>query len=147
MIHSFRSRALVSVALAGTAVSAVVAAGLGPADAAPAGHTLRLDTMQITDVMVHGVDVATDQDRQHGTVTGYDVTSCQINVHTHVANCEAAVARAGGMLFGHARINLSTGSGHGVITGGTGQFHGVSGTITVRAAGPDAAKIKLVYHS
>jgi hypothetical protein len=75
------------------------------------------------------------------------VTSCRIHLTTRVADCQAAIARAGGMIFGHAKVDLATGAGHGVITGGTGKFKGVRGTIVTQASSPTSTKVTLVYHS
>ena len=146
MFQGIRRRVVVPLALAGVAAG-VAASGFGAADAATVRHTLRLTAVQISDVMVRGVDVATDRDMQHGKVTGYDVTSCRIHLSTRTATCQVAVARAGGMIVGRARINLATGAGHGVITGGTGTFSGARGTISTRATGPATTRVTLVYHS
>lgn len=140
-MNTMKKAAAALGATAAIAASAALATGQD-AVAQATRQTLSFTTHQLQDRIVHGVDVATDKDLQHGVVTGYDVTSCVINVHTRVASCDVAVARAGGMLFGHANINVQTGHGTGRIFGGTRTFHGATGTITV-----DMPHVTLVFTS
>lgn len=138
-------------ALAVGAASVAVAAGLSSAGAATGdtsstAHTMRFISTQIKDVMANDVDVATDRNSWKGKTVGYDVTSCTIDLQTHVATCKVALARAAGLLYANANVNLDTGRGSGKITGGSGGFHGVTGTVTV-APGPsqDSNKITINY--
>jgi len=120
--------------VAGTSALAVAAVGLGldgPAAAHAVTHTMTFKTHQITDRIVHDVDVATDKNVAHGSVVGYDVTSCRVNVQTHIARCQVALARAGGLMYSRAHVNVVTNRGGGTVTGGTGRFAGASGTISV----------------
>lgn len=75
--------------------------------------------------------MATDKNLQNGKVVGYDVTSCAINIHTHIARCDVALARAAGLMYLHAHVNVDTGQGGGTVTGGTRRFAGATGSITV----------------
>jgi hypothetical protein len=120
--------------LAGAAALTTAAAGLaldGPASAHAVTHTMTFTNHQIADKIVDGVDVATDKNVQHGTLVGYDVTSCRINVSTHIARCTVALARGAGLMYARAHLNVVTGHGSGLVTGGTGRFAGATGTITV----------------
>lgn len=131
------TRRLVALAAGAAALgggTATALLGAGAASAQAPTHTFTLVNRQLQDTMVNGVDVATDKDLQHGSVTGYDVTSCKVNIVSHAARCDVALARAGGLLIGHARVNLDTGAGTGAITGGTRQFQGASGTMTIAGA-------------
>jgi hypothetical protein len=110
-----------------------IAFAAGPAPAAAPMHTFTIVNHQLQDAMVNGVDVATDKDLQHGAVTGYDVTACRVDITTHIARCDVALARAGGVLIGRARVNLDTGHGSGTVTGGTRQFQGATGTFAIAA--------------
>jgi hypothetical protein len=137
--------------LAASAATIVVAAGLGSAVAATGGtsatsHTMRFISTQIKDVMANDVDVATDKNSWKGKTVGYDVTSCTISLQTHVATCKVALARAEGLLYANAKVNLDTGKGNGKVTGGSGGFHGATGTVTI-APGPsqDTNKITINY--
>jgi hypothetical protein len=120
--------------LAGGAALATATVGLGLDGAASAHavtHTMTFRTPQIQDRIVNGIDVATDKNVQNGTVVGYDVTSCAVNVDTHIARCDVALARAAGLMYARARVNVVTNKGAGTVTGGTRRFAGASGTITV----------------
>ena len=119
-----------TVAAAG-ALAALTLAATVPASAHTTRHTLTISSRQLQDRIVRGVDVATDKDVQHGTVTGYDVTSCRVNTRTHTTRCDVAVARSGGVMLGRASVNLNTGRGSGTVLGGTRAFHGATGTISV----------------
>jgi hypothetical protein len=135
-------------AVLGTAAVVAGAAGVSAAPAAPTTHTLRLTTAQIKDVIVKGVDVATDSDMQKGKTTGYDVTSCVIDSNTHKASCTVAVARSKGLIVGRAVVNVLTGKGSGKVTGGTRSFKGARGTITVApGSSANTSKITLRYHN
>lgn len=137
--------------LAAGVAAVAVAAGLTSAGAATGStsttsHTMRFISTQIKDVMTNDVDVATDKNTWKGKTTGYDVTSCTLNLQTHDATCKVALARATGLLYANAKVNLDTGKGNGKITGGSGGFHGATGTVTV-APGPsqDTNKITINY--
>ena len=129
-----------SVALTESAAVAAPAAAR-----ATTSHTLHLVAKQLRDVMVNRTDVATDKDVQNGKTTGYDVTSCAINVDTHMANCTVALARHNGLLIGHAKIDVQTGHGSGTITGGTRAMRGATGTISV-APGSSSGSTKITVH-
>jgi len=114
----------------GTAIA--FAAGTTPA-AAPT-HTFTIVNHQLQDAIVHGVDIAADKDLQQGSVTGYDVTACRVDITTHIARCDVALARTGGVLIGRAHVNVDTGLGSGTVTGGTRQFQGATGTFAIHDA-------------
>jgi hypothetical protein len=123
---------ITAVAGAAAAAGAALAFGLGQSASAHAvTHTMTFTTHQITDKIINGADVATDKNLRHGVVIGYDVTSCRVNVNTHVARCSVAIARAGGLMYARAHVNVETNKGGGVVTGGTGRFAGATGTIDV----------------
>jgi hypothetical protein len=136
----------VVVVLAGAGALAAGALGASGASAGSASHTLKMSSLQIKDVMVNGVDVAADRDVQGGKTTGFDATSCLINPKTFTATCDVALARADGMLYGHAVINVQTGKGSGTVTGGTRAYKGSTGTISVAPGpNPNSPQITIVY--
>lgn len=127
------TRRLVAIG-AGTAALAggtALAFAATAASAAAPMHSFTVVNHQLQDTIVNGVDIATDKDLQHGSVTGYDVTSCRVDIATHVARCDVALARTGGVLIGRAHVNIDTGHGSGVVTGGTRQFQGATGTFMI----------------
>lgn len=120
--------------VAGAAALGIAAIGLGLDGAASAHavtHTMTFTNRQIADKVINDVDVASDKNLKHGTVVGYDVTSCRIDLDTHVAHCAVALSRPVGLMYARAHINVDTGRGGGAVTGGTGRFAGATGTITV----------------
>jgi hypothetical protein len=128
-----KAQRLAALAAAAAALGSgtAIAVAAGTAQAAAPTHTFTIVNHQLQDVLVNGVDIASDKDLQHGSVTGYDVTSCRVDITTHVARCDVALARSGGILIGHARVNLDTGHGGGIVTGGTRQFQGATGTFAI----------------
>jgi hypothetical protein len=142
-------RAALATGMAAVAVAAgitVAAAATGNTSATT--HTMRFVGTQINDVISNDVDVATDKNTWKGKTTGYDVTSCAIDIHTHVAACKVAVARAGGILYGRAKVNVDTGRGSGTVTGGSGRFHGATGTMTISpGSNENSNKITITYQA
>jgi len=137
--------------LAAGAAATVVAAGISVAaastgSASATSHTMRFVGAQIQDVMAHDKDVATDKDTTKGETVGYDVTSCAVDIQTHVATCTVAVARAKGILYGRAKVNVDTGKGTGTVTGGLGGYKGATGSVTI-SPGPNqnSTKITITY--
>lgn len=125
----------ITLVAAGAAI-AITAIGLGvdgPASARVASHTMTFKTHQIADKTIGSSDVATDRNSRAGGVVGYDVTSCKIDINTSVAHCDVALARAAGLMYARAHINVDTGRGSGVVTGGTRRFAGATGTLAVAA--------------
>jgi len=139
------------VAAAAGLAAVLVAGGISVAGAATGSasatsHTMRFVGTQIKDVQLGYVDVATDNNTSKGKTTGYDVTSCVIDIHTHVAACKVAIARAKGILYGHAKVNVDTGEGSGTVTGGSGGFHGATGTMTIKpGANENSNRITVNY--
>jgi hypothetical protein len=135
-----------TVGAIGGVAAALCLTGVGAASASTSNHTLRITATQTSDTIVNGADVATDRDEQQGRTTGYDVTSCLVDVRTHLAHCDVALARPNGVLYGHATIDVRTGTGHGRITGGLRSLSGAHGTISVApGSSPDVSMITISY--
>lgn len=123
----------IAAGAATVAALASVAVGIGldgPASAHAVTHTLTFKTQQISHKVIGNVDVAANKELQNGAVTGYDATSCRLDLQTHVAHCDVAAARAAGLIYAHVSIHLDTNRGSGVVTGGTRRFAGATGTVT-----------------
>jgi hypothetical protein len=141
-----RKAAVGRLAVASAIAVTATVAGVSAAGAAGSTHTMRFVGKQIQDVQVHDTDVATDTNTHKGKTLGYDVTSCVINLETHVGNCTVAVARAEGILYARATVNLDTGKGTGKVTGGSGAFRGASGTADIEpGSSPDSNTITITY--
>ncbi|HSP38602.1 MAG TPA: hypothetical protein VLR26_12695 [Frankiaceae bacterium] len=133
-------------AISGVA-TALCLTGVGAASASTSNHTIRITATQTSDTIVNGADVATDRDEQQGRTTGYDVSSCLVDVTTHLANCDVALARPNGVMYGHSTVDARTGIGHGRITGGLRSLSGARGTISVApASAPNVSMITITYH-
>jgi len=131
-MSKFFSRATLGLAAVGLAVSGVaVAPQLGSAAPAKATtHTLRLAAHQTAN---HNfppnkfVGAETDRSPATGKVRGYDVIRGSFNFTTHVVKIDASVALKRGLITAHL-----TGKGqtfNGVLTGGTGKYQTIKGTI------------------
>ncbi len=131
------------VVLVGAAVAAV--AGTQAASAAGKSTTLRLTSTQIKDSIVQGVDIAASRDAQAGKTAGYDVTSCTVDPRTHLAACDFALARPGGLIIGRVKVDVTTGRGSGVVTGGTRRLAGAHGTVTVAPGAQGSSVITLTF--
>ena len=115
----------------GVGALAAVGLGLGTASASTTHHTLRLTAAPLGELQSSNHDVTAGSDTQNGKATGFDASTCVVNVVTHSASCDVAVARAHGLIYAHATVSLSTGQGHGRVTGGTRAYKGATGTVTV----------------
>jgi hypothetical protein len=145
-----RSTLAARAALAAGVTAVAGAAGVSAAVASTGGtsatsHTMRFVANQLQDVMSHQKDVATDKNATNGNTVGYDVTSCAVDIHTHVATCTVAVARAKGILYGRAKVNVDTGRGSGTVTGGLGGFKGATGSVTI-SPGPNQNSNKITIN-
>jgi hypothetical protein len=72
-----------------------------------------------------------DQVSRHGKPFGLDVLTCPgaAQVGVAVAHCTLDLGTRGGTVRGPLRLNNTTGAVTGRVTGGTGRFAGVTGTI------------------
>jgi hypothetical protein len=82
-----------------------------------------------------------------GTIIGFDVINGKFDPATHSAKGWVAFSTRGGVLYG--RLKFSNGPiTTGTVTGGTGRFKGVSGTIygkSLNSAGTRTA-VTIKYH-
>jgi hypothetical protein len=131
MIVKFTKRAIAI----GVASAATVAAGLGVAttvDGASAATKVHHLKFVVDPIAQHNTGprtfVATEANRHHGKVVGYDTISGKFNLKTHRAFIRVALSRKGGLLFAQANVGES---GHftGKVTGGRGRFSGARGTL------------------
>jgi hypothetical protein len=137
-----------AAALAVTCLSAGSAsASAAPAAAGPT-HSLRFMAVQLVMLQAGASQVTASRDVQHGTVTGTNVVTCGVDLSTHRAACDAAIARPDGLIYAHVVISLDTGHGRGRVSGGTGHFKGASGTISVTPGSvPETTWVALSYRT
>jgi hypothetical protein len=126
-----------SIASIGTAAVLVTAgAFLVPAAASahPVTHTLKFTSVQqATANFSKTTGGAEDKDvNKAGKVIGYDVLRFTFNPKTNTVSIGVAVDTKGGLLYGVLRASSGPVS-RGRVTGGTGTFRGVTGTITAKS--------------
>ena len=138
-------RPALGLAAAGLAVTGVaVAPQLGSAAPARATtHTLKLAAHQTAN---HNfppnkfTGAETDRNPATGKVRGYDTITGRFNFTTHVVTIDASVALKGGLITAHLSGKGQTFDG--VITGGTGKYQTIKGTI--HAQGKKGSKVTLI---
>lgn len=142
-------RAALGLAAAGLAVTGVaIAPQLGSAAPAKATtHTLKLAAHETAN---HDLPpnkfIGADTDRNPSThaVVGYDSIRGSFNVTTHVVKIDAAFALKRGLITAHLRGTGNTNTFNGVITGGTGKYQTIKGTIHASGTGK-VTHITLTY--
>jgi hypothetical protein len=143
------SRTTLGLATAGLlAVAGVtVAPQLGSASPAKATtHTLKLAAHETATHNIqpnHFIGADTDKSPATGKVRGYDSITGHFNLKTHTVKIDAAVALKGGLITAHL-----VGSGKtldGDITGGTGKYKNITGTIHTLDKGHKVTLITLKY--
>lgn len=138
--------------IVGCAATAVVVGGtVGGVDAfatsaAPAIHTIRLTAKQTGSHQFnrHTV-VATEVDRRHGKVVGYDI------LHEHITRTGGVITGAVVLQPGLIYFRIPLSSSHvlvGKVTGGADAFKGVSGTIAAKPLNNSGTKVAVTikYH-
>ena len=83
-------------------------------------------------------------DRSTGKFLGYDAITGHFDPKANTARIHAALALKGGLLI--ARVhNVTENSYKGRITGGTGAYQGVTGTLIARDVGHGKTLLNLTY--
>ncbi|WP_151081424.1 hypothetical protein [Nocardioides cynanchi] len=146
------SRSTVALTAAGLALTGIaVAPQLGAAaNARATTHTLKLTAHQSgTHSLGKTTFAGTDVDRNPttGAIVGYDAIRGRFNVSTGVVKIDAAVALKGGMITAHLTGHGNSTTLDGTITGGTGKYSGVTGTIhtTQKSGSSKVTHITLTY--
>jgi hypothetical protein len=148
MVMTLFPRAALGVAAAALAVIGVaVAPQLGSAAPAPAAtHTLRLAAHQTAGHNFRPnkfIEAETDRSPATGKVRGFDTIRGSFNLTTHRVKIDAALALKGGLITAHL-----SGKGRtfdGVITGGTGKYKTITGTIHAHSKSSKVTLITLTY--
>ncbi len=145
------SRKITTIAATGiTALSlAVTGATLAGAAPAPSSHTLKFTSVQTAQRSVGKYKfIDSDKDVQSGKVIGYDAVDGAYHPKTHTITVAVAAALKGGILYVAGTGDVVSGKFAGKITGGTGTFKGVHGTVTGQATGKQGQneRLVIVYH-
>jgi hypothetical protein len=146
------SRATLGLAAAGLLAVTGVAVAPQLGSAAPARattHTLKLAAHQTANHNIPPnkfVSADTDRNPTTGTVRGYDSITGSFNFTTKAVKIDAAVALKGGLITAHLVGSGNSNILDGVITGGTGKYQGITGTIhTFSKSNSKVTHITLTY--
>jgi hypothetical protein len=135
--------ARLTIAAVGTA-TALVAGGVVlalPASAGSASHTLRFTAVKQSQAhLSKQTSVASDHDMAGGKVIGYDVVT-----FAGRGTGDVAVGLNGGLLYGSLTFSKS-GALTGKVTGGTGPYAGIAGTISGQTISNNKTKVVVSYH-
>jgi hypothetical protein len=129
------SRTSLGLATAGLLAITGVAVAPQLGSAAPAKaktHTLKLNARQTANHNIppnRFVSADTDRSPATGKVLGYDSITGSFNLTTHKVKIDAAVALKKGIITAHLVGSGDSNTLDGVITGGTGKYKGIKGTI------------------
>jgi hypothetical protein len=150
MLMSRFPRAAIGLAAAGLAATGVaIAPQLGSAAPARATtHTLRLAAHQTAIRSFPPVKFAsadTDRNPATGKVRGFDAITSHFNFRTNVVKMDAAIALKGGVIIAHLVGATNSRTSDGIITGGSGKYKGIKGTIHMRDKGTTVTRITLSY--
>jgi hypothetical protein len=83
-----------------------------------------------------------------GKIIGFDVIYVAFNPRTHRPSGGVTLDTNGGFLYGTLKFTQNPVT-HGTVTGGTGKFKGVTGTITGRSLNKSGTRtaVTISYHS
>jgi len=133
-----------AVALVGSSLAATVAATAAPSAAPTAArtHTLSFAAHTITSKTSGSRLIEADRLVRSGSTIGYSANTCVFDFAAHTARCTVTLARPHGQLRTKATVNADTGAVSGRVVGGTGVYHGATGTVTGGPGGkPDVTDI------
>ena len=88
--------------------------------------------------------VNAEKDVNAGKVVGFDVLSGSYNPSTKSTVVKIAISRRGGILYAELH---GTDSLAGRVTGGSGAYAGVKGTITAAQGSGDSVRVTLTYRT
>jgi hypothetical protein len=141
-----KKTAVAAIALTGAA--ALSGAAILPGAAAPhpaAKHVMRFVSISgpSRNVGKFGF-IASDKDKRAGKVVGYDSLSGTYNPKNGVVNLNVAVALNGGLITVHLAQKGDQTSATGKITGGSGKYAGIKGTIRTHSPSSNSKKTFVV---
>jgi hypothetical protein len=141
-----------SIAAAGAAAILGGGAFLLPAlaSAHSTTHTLKFTAVTVQSANFSKTTAAQsgkDLDKA-GKIIGFDMLYFVFNPKTHVPSANVTVDTNGGFLYGTLKFSKGPLT-HGTVTGGTGKFKGVVGTITSKNLDKSGNRtaVTITYHS
>ncbi len=139
------------IAAIGAATLIGTGAFLLPAVASPSSST---HTLTFTAVTLHSANFSKtdggqiEKDVVKGKIVGFDEINFRLNPKTKTASGGVTLDTIGGFLYGTLNFTSNGPVTHGKVTGGTGKFKGVTGTIvgkSLNKAGTRTA-VTITYH-
>jgi hypothetical protein len=143
LVTTTTSLTALTAATAGGLVLALTAAGTAAPARQVTHHQLSFTAHSLASRQV-GSDHLIESDKavKSGHVIGYTANSCTFDFSAGTAHCWVTFARPRGELRSKVVVNAATGQSTGRITGGTGIYHGATGTVTGQEGNnPDTVKI------
>jgi hypothetical protein len=130
------------------AVGSLTLIGVGASVASPTSsktRTLRFTSVQVASHNIpHNRFINTDTDRSQGKYVGSDVFEGTLNTKTFGVSTIDSFALKGGFIFAHTRTTGAS-RASGKVTGGTGKYKGIKGTIVVSGS-QDSPEVTIRYH-
>jgi hypothetical protein len=128
----------------GGLVLAVAAAGSASSTQPTRTHRLTVTAHALASVQAgHDHLIESDKVVRAGHTIGYTANSCTFDFATSKAHCLVTFGRPNGQLRMRTTVDAQTGASTGDITGGTGAYRGVTGTVTGQE-GTSRNTVKLV---
>jgi hypothetical protein len=144
---SVRKNIVIAVGAGAVAVGVVAAtAAASAAPAAVVNHTIKLVATQTASHQLSKTTaVAAETDRSHGKVIGYDILSEKFGRTSGLIL--GSFATQGGQIYFRVPFT-NTKTLHGKVTGGSGKFAGINGTIAATSLNKAGTKtaVTIVYH-
>jgi hypothetical protein len=145
-----RNRKLIIAGAAATAMVAGTGAGVAIAGSSAGNHILKFNSVGTSQQNFGSHFVDSDKDIKNGKRIGSDVAVGIYHQKTQTITVSLAVGLKGGFIYGTGSASVAPNSAAkftGTVTGGTGVYKGITGTLTGTAYGhnDDNEHIKIVY--
>jgi hypothetical protein len=129
---------------AATTLALAVTSGPGSA-VSSAPHTMTFTSTSKSEVDPTATTfVSHNVDKLNGKVIGYDLSSGNVDPDTGALTFHVAFGFKGGLVFADLKV-VGGGTVSGPITGGSGKFAGVTGTITSEPPQGNSSRVTLRY--
>jgi hypothetical protein len=133
------------------AAGSLVSAGIGVSVAASSAptRTLSFKSVLLTSHSVsetRGISINTGKDVQHGKFIGNTVSVGRYHANTRTVAVSVAFALEGGLIYAHAVVTNHGVIRDGKVTGGTGDYKGISGTLTGTPRNKKSSNMTITYH-
>jgi hypothetical protein len=140
------NKKLVAVGVVAAGSLAVTGIGVSVAASSAGTHTLKVTSTEILSKnLPKNQFLDTDKDTSNGKYVGSDVVIGVYDPKTQGVKARVAFALSGGIMYANFSVNAKTGALTGKLTGGSGKFKDVSGTITGTPVSKKATAVTVIY--